>query len=188
MPPLRPKTLLLACLLVGAPLLALGCGADDRRAVNDGGASTAVTTPSAPTSTSPVVVTKVTSPARRRYIARVDAVCRRLDRDRNSAEERVGAAADVAEATKAYDDGIAVGESEWREIKAIPAPPGEQQLIQTNVLDVIRRQLDLRRQIRTALAAEDVPRLEALRAELDNLTRSLVGFGRGYGFKVCGED
>ena len=39
-----------------------------------------------------------------------------------------------------------------------------------------------------ALATSDVPKLEALRAEHDTLTNSLLSFSRGYGFRVCGED
>ena len=39
-----------------------------------------------------------------------------------------------------------------------------------------------------ALAATDVAKLQTLRAQLDSLTESLLGFARGYGFQVCGED
>lgn len=184
--PLRP--LALTCLVAGAGALLLGCGGDTRRGEDEGASAPATTSTQASTSapTAPAPVAEVTDPARRRYVARVDRICRTLDPEANSAEERVGAATDAGEAAKAYGDDIKVGETEWRQITAVPVPPGEEQLLKANVFDVIRRQLALRREIRVALAAEDVPRLQSLRGELDNLTRSLVGFARGYGFRDCG--
>lgn len=173
--------------------LAAGCGGDKRRAESE---TTGVATHPAPAPAplhqgvtgGPVIATKVTDPARRAYVARVDSVCHRLDPERSTAQGRVGEQALPGEAAKAYDDTIALGWRELRQIEAIPVPPGEQALLRANVFDVIRRQLTLRRRIGDALAAVDVPRLRQLRGELDNLARSLGGFARGYGFRVCGED
>ncbi len=173
--------------------LAVGCGGDKRRAEGETtGVATHPTPAPAPphqgVTGGPVIATKVTDPARRAYVARVDSVCRRLDPERNTAQGRVGESALPGEAVKAYDDTIALGWRELRQIEAIPVPPGEQALLRANVFTVIRRQLTLRRRISDALAAVDVPRLRRLRGELDNLARSLEGFARGYGFQVCGED
>ncbi len=66
--------------------------------------------------------------------------------------------------------------------------PGTAPPCAANLFDPISRQLVLRRQIRNALAAVDVPRLRQLRGELDNLTVALTAFARGYGFRVCGEE
>ncbi len=183
-----PRSLTIVATGSAALALLAGCGGDVRRGESEGAAQNATTqTSSTPTQTStPVPVTPVRNPARRAYVARVDRVCSGLDPERNSARERVGSSADAQEAAKAYDDDIASGETELRQIEAIPVPPGEKQLVRTNVFDVIRRQLALRRQIRDALAAVDVPRLRSLRRQLDDLSRTLTGFAAGYGFKVCG--
>lgn len=89
---------------------------------------------------------------------------------------------------KAYDDSISLGRRELRQIEAIAEPPGDATLLKANVFDPIRAQLALRARIRDALAAADVPLLRRLRTELDNSTRTLTGFARGYGFRVCGEE
>lgn len=183
-----------ALTIVAASMAALagfaGCGGDSGRGEQERSAQN----PSTRTSSTPttakrsVPVTPATDPARRAYVARVDRVCRSLDPERSSARERVGSSADAQEAAKAYDDNINSGETELRQIESIPVPPQEKQLVRTNVFDVIRRQLALRRQIRDALAAVDVPRLRSLRGQLDDLSRTLTGFARGYGFRVCGEN
>ena len=111
-----------------------------------------------------------------------------MDPERNAAREQVATSADAGQAAKTYDDTIAVGEGELWRIEALPVPPGDGGVLRANVFDVIRRQLAIRRQIRDALAAQDIAQLTSLRGELDSLTRSLTGFARGYGFKVCGED
>jgi hypothetical protein len=187
----KSRSLTLVLLVALAFGLLGGCGGDTRRGEEGGrtaaqGSSTEASTTANPAA--PPVIAKVKDPARRAYIARVDGVCSRLDPERKSAEERVGNSRDAQEAARSYEDSIAAGEAELRRIEAIPVPPGERQLVRTNVFDVIRRQLAVRRQIGAALAAVDVARLRTLRVELDDLTRSLTGFARGYGFRVCGEE
>ena len=81
----------------------------------------------------------------------------------------------------------ALGASELKQIEAVSPPPGDARPLQANVFEPIRSQLALRAQIRAALAAVDVPRLRVLRAELDNISRSLAAFARGYGWQSCGE-
>ena len=188
MPPVRTLTITVA----GSIVLALlaGCGGDTRRSESEGGRTALTPTAQAPAQSKPgpVVITKVTDPARRAYIARVDRICSNLDTERNSARERVAGAADPQEASTAYEDTIATGEAELRRIQAVPAPPGEAQLLRTNVFDVIRRQLALRAEIRNTLPSLNVTRLQALQAQLDDLSRSVTAFARGYGFRVCGED
>ncbi|MGE5409150.1 MAG: hypothetical protein ACM3NV_11120 [Syntrophothermus sp.] len=132
-------------------------------------------------------MTRVTDPARRAYVARVDAICARLDPERTREQERVGTSAGPAEAVRAYDDTIAVGWRQLRQIEAVPPPPGDAALLKANVFDPVRSQLALRRRIGAALAAADVARLRVLRAELDNSARAMTGFARGYGFRVYGE-
>jgi len=188
---LRPLPLAFAFLLVGLAFLAAGCGGDTRRAESEQGGGTTTTGP-APTATTPstgstpVVSAAVTDPARRAYISRVDRVCSRLDPERNSSRERVGKSAGAGEAARAYEEGTALGWRELRDLKAIPTPPGDDQSLQANLYGPIEAQLALRRQIRGALAAVDVARLRVLRAQLDNLTRAVAGFARGYGFRACG--
>lgn len=181
--------------VVAALLVALlaGCGGDARRGESEGAQSTAASTtesPAAtrPTATAPVQVAKITDPVRRAYVARVDAVCGKVDPERSKEQERARAQAGSQEGVKAYDDTIALGWRELRWIEAIPEPPGERPLLKANVFDAIRSQLAIRAEIRDAYAAVDVPRLRLLRAELDNSSRSLTGFARGYGFQVCGEE
>ncbi len=133
-------------------------------------------------------VAKVTDPARRAYVARVDAICSKIDPERAREQERVGASSQPTEAVKAYDDTIALGWRELRQIRALPPPPGDAALVKANIIDPVKGQLALRARIGNALAAADVPLLRQLRAELDNSTRALTGFARGYGFHVCGEE
>ena len=168
-----------------------GCGGDSRRAESEGGQSVAVTPTTQTTqvpSTKPVAIAKVTDPARRAYIARVDRICSNLDPERGSARARVAGSTDVREASKAYEDTISSGEAELRRIQAVPPPPGESQLLRANVFDVINQQLALRGEIRNALPSLDITRLQALQGQLDDLSRSVSAFARGYGFRVCGED
>ncbi len=181
--------------LVAIALLAPGCGADTRRGEGEtsgtatGGATTqgqqgggpTVTTTGKPPSSS------VTDPARRAYIAKVDRICSQLDREHKGAREEVGKAGNEKEAATAYEGTIALWERQLSKIRAVPVPPGDQSSLRANLFDVIRRQLSIRREIRNALVAVDVPRLRRLRNELDNLTVALTGFARGYGFRVCGE-
>ncbi len=134
------------------------------------------------------MIAKAADPARRAYIAKVDQVCSKLDKERNDSENEVSKAGDESEAAKAYDDTVKLGEEQYRQIKAIPPPPGDAALLRANVYDVIEQQLALRKQMAAALATSDVQELETLRNEHDTLTTSLVSFARGYGFRVCGED
>lgn len=175
-------------------MLLTGCGGDKRRgeaeqteATSPPSATTAPASSPAPSGGRPQV-TKVTDPARRAYITRVDAVCRRIEPERTREQERVGTSAGPAEAAKIYEGSINLGWRELRQIEAIAEPPGDAALLKANVFAPIRGQLALRLQIRDALAAADVPLLRRLRAELDNSTRALTGFARGYGFRVCGEE
>ncbi len=181
--------------MLAAALLAAvvaGCGGDTRRGEAESTAAATGATLREPASQggprAPVLAAKVTDPARRAYVSRVDAVCGRLDPERGAERERVRAASGTPAAVRAYDDTISLGWKELRQIEAIPAPPGDRALLQANVFDPIRRQLALRGRIGSALGALDVPRLRVLRTEMDNLTRALSGFARGYGFRVCGED
>lgn len=169
-----------------ALLAVASCGGDSRRASQENArASTqASTTPSA--GSGPIVPARATDPQRRAYIARVDAVCKRLDPERNNAREK--ASGDAAQVMKGYDDSIALGTSQLSEIEAIQPPRGDAAALRANVFDVIRRQLAVRRQISTALASGNTAQVAALQQQLDALTRSLTGFARGYGFMVCGTD
>jgi hypothetical protein len=182
----RLASILTVGLLAG---LLLGCGGDRRRAETETGEATRQ--PSAavpqPTHSGPVRVTKVADPARRSYIARVDAICGKVDRERTTQEEKVGAARGTAEAAKAYEDTVVLGWHELRRVEAVPPPPGDQALLRANVFDAVKEQLRLRTRIGAALSEVDVRLLRALRAHLDNSTRALTGFARGYGFRVCGE-
>ena len=178
-------------LLAALAAVVAGCGADKGRGEAEGTTTPAASAPSvqpANVNGGPAVPAEATDPQRRAYIARVDSICKRLDPERNKDIERAGESADPQEAALHYDDTIAAGEKQLRMIKAVPAPPRDRKALQANVFDVLDAQLAIRRQIRTALAASDLAQVQLLRARLDNLTRSLVGFARGYGFQVCGED
>lgn len=195
-PSVRIMTVRLASVLVLALLLAnfAGCGGDKRRGESE--TTEATTQPSAvqspestaPRSTEPVRVTKVTDPARRAYVARVDAICAQIDPERAKEQERVGSSTDSAQAARTYDDTIVLGWRELRRIEAIPEPAGEKAVLKANVIEPIKGQLALRERIRSALAEANVPLVRRLRAELDNSTRALTGFARGYGFRTCGEE
>lgn len=183
-------SVLLLVLLVTA---IAGCGGDRRRGeAETTEATNLATTVSSPESrqpgpSGPVRVAAVTDPARRAYVARVDAVCSKLDPERSKEQERVGESADAGEAAKAYEGTISLGWQELRQIEAIAPPPGEAALLRANVFDPVKSQLALRAKIRAALAEADVPLLRSLRSELDDSTRALTGFARGYGFHDCGE-
>jgi hypothetical protein len=169
-----------------ALLAVASCCGDSRRASQENvrGSTQTSTTPAV--GGGPIVPASVTDPRRRAYIARVDAVCKRLDPERNNAREK--ASGDAAQVLKGYDDSVALGASQLSEIEAIKPPPADAAALRANVFDVIRQQLAVRRQIATALAGADTARVAALQQQLDALTRSLTGFARGYGFKVCGTD
>ncbi len=184
----------LAAALVGLLLLAPGCGGDARRGeaetntVASSGTTTGTQSPAGQTGGSPKVPSSaVSDPARRAYVDRIDRICGKLDPEHTGARERVGKSTNESEAVNAYDNTIALWTKQLSEIKAVPAPPGDRSALRANLFDPISRQLVLRRQIRNALAAVDVPRLRQLRGELDNLTVALTAFARGYGFRVCGE-
>jgi len=184
------RSFLLIGLGISLSLAALaGCGAETRRAETETeAATTSVPATAAPTGQPRnVPVAKVTDPHRRAYISRTDRICRGLDPERSTARKRVGESADIQGAVKAYEEDTALGSSELRKIEAVPPPPGDAALLQANVFEPIRSQLVLRTKIRAALAAVDVPRLRILRAELDNISRALSAFARGYGWHACGE-
>jgi hypothetical protein len=189
------RTLAIALMLGLLVVLgAAGCGGDTRRGESE--TTEAATAPAVPNAMAegqagaggPVVATRVTDPARRAYVARVDSVCSRFDPERSRAQERVAGMSRPGEAAKTYDETVGLGRMELRQIEAIPMPPGEGELLQANVFSVIGRELAIRREIGRALAATDISQLRRLRSELDGLSRSLGGFARGYGFRVCGED
>jgi hypothetical protein len=184
----RLSSILLLGLLAA---LLVGCGGDTRRAETETEATEApqpsAAAPQQPAAEGAVRVTRITDPGRRAYVDRVDAICGRVDPERTNQQERVGAAPDTTEAVKAYDDTIALGWRELRMIEAVPPPPGDKELLKANIFDPVRSQLELRAQMSQALAASEVSLLRRLRAELDNSTRAMTGFARGYGFRVCGE-
>jgi hypothetical protein len=186
----RLGSILLLGLLVA---LFAGCGGDKRRGEAETTEATTqadkVQSPesSQPGGSGPVRVTKVTSPVRRAYVARVDAVCEKIEPERTKEQEKVGASTGSAEAVKAYEGAITLGWRELRQIEAISPPLGEEALLRANVFDPVKGQLALRAKIRDALANADVPLVRRLRNQLDNSTRALTGFARGYGFQVCGE-
>lgn len=181
----------IAAVFILAALTVAGCGGDTRRAETEAPESAPRPHPAPVTRTSssaePVPVNQAADPARRAYVARVDAVCGQLDPERGAEERKVATAKQPGEAAKAYEGTISLGWRELRRIEAIAEPHGDGAVLRANVFEPIRRQLALRGEIHAALAAVDVPTLRRLRAELDNSTRTLTGFARGYGFQVCGE-
>ena len=174
--------------LVLALVALAGCGGDARRAETE---STSAQAPPAakpaPGVSNPAPVAVVTDPRRRAYIRRTDAICRAADPERNRVREEVGKAPDAQEAAASYEQETALAASELGRIQAVPPPSGDAQLLRANVFDPVRQQLALRAEIRTALATTDIPRLRALRAQLDNISRAVAGFARGYGWRACGE-
>jgi hypothetical protein len=181
-----------AWIAAGSALLLTGCGADQRRASESSIDATAGVTarPVAATGTAgrfeATVSVPVTDPARRTYVARVDRVCGRIDPERNKErEDSNGALNDVA---RRYAVASVLSGRELREIEAITPPRGDAPALKTNVFDVIVRQLAIRKQIHQALLERDLASVEARQSDLDDLTRLLAGFARGYGFKVCGTD
>lgn len=168
-----------------------GCGGDTRRG------ETETTSPAAnrPAASAPhrhgaaakPPVATIADPRRRAYVARTDRICRSLDSERNAERRRARDAADLQRAEKAYEQGTALGNAELKRLEAVAPPPGDAAVLRANVFDPVRRQLALRTQIRVALAAVDLPRLRVLRARLDDISRALSAFARGYGWRACGE-
>lgn len=182
------RSFLLIGLGISLSLAALaGCGAETRRAETETATTSVPAAPAPNSQPKNVPVAKVTDPHRRAYIASTDRICRGLDPERSTARKRVGESADIQGAVKAYEQDTALGSSELRKIEAVPPPPGDAALLRANVFEPIRSQLVLRTKVRAALAAVDVPRLRILRAELDNISRALSAFARGYGWRACGE-
>ncbi len=192
MGPMNPSPLKASVALAATVgLLAAGCGGDSRRAESEGAAGSTTTVASGPSHTStaankPVSAPDAADPQRRRYVSRVDRVCAHWDPERVKENERVAGSPTAGEAAKHYGDSIALGERQLAAIEAVPAPHADRAALKANVFDVIKQQLAVRRQLQAALAASDVPRVRSLRGDLDNLTRSLTGFARGYGFQNCG--
>lgn len=180
-----------ALLIVATVALLAACGGDTRRAETETEGSEAsrssVQEATNPAPAGPVRVARITDPARRAYVTRVDAVCRQVDPELAAGRDRVGNSADTNAEVTAYDDTIALGWRELRRIEAIPTPPGDGALLKANVFEPVRAQLELRERMSAALAMTDVATLRQLRSELDNSTRALAGFARGYGFRICGE-
>lgn len=168
-----------------------GCGGDTRRGETEttapAGAKIAVPVPRRHgAATNPPVAT-IADPRRRAYVARTDRICNRFDSERNGERERVREAADLQGAEKAYEQGTALGGEELKRLEAVAPPPADAAVLRANVFEPVRRQLALRTQIRAALAAVDLSRLRALRARLDDISRALSAFARGYGWRACGE-
>jgi hypothetical protein len=187
---LRP--LLLVGLAVFLALAGLsGCGGDTRRGETEttsppaNSPAASVPLPNGTRARPPVAA--IADPRRRAYVARTDRICRSLDSERNSERQRVREAADLQGATKAYEQGTVLGGEELKRLEAVAPPPGDAAVLRANVFDPVRRQLALRTRIRAALAAVDLPRLRALRAQLDDISRALSAFARGYGWRTCGE-
>ena len=178
--------LIVAAVLAALTLLA-GCGGDTGRAQTPA-ASASLPSAASVAQPGPAVPTQATDPQRRAYVKRVDQICTRLDPERNAVRVQVAKAPDAREAATAYQETITLGARQLRQIEAIPAPQRDRAALQANVFDVVNRQLAIRRQMHTALAAADVTRLQSLRQQLDDLTRSLAAFARGYGFQACGEE
>lgn len=166
------------------------CGGDTRRASEPSIGHGGTTALAASASLEPVVVAAVSSPvtngARRAYIARLDAVCSRLDPERN--RQRENASGDLAQVAGRYQDAIALGAGELREVESVTPPRGDARALRVNVFDVITRELAVRKLIHTALLAGNMTALETQQQRLDQLTGWLAGFARGYGFKICGTD
>ncbi len=132
-------------------------------------------------------VSRITDPSRRAYVREIDSVCERFDTERVRDQRRVGSAGRPEEAAKEYEGTISLGWKELRRIEKAGEPAGEAAALKANVYDPIRHQLALRREIKAALIAVDVPKLTRLRGELDSSSQALTGFARGYGFQICGE-
>lgn len=164
-----------------------GCGGDTRRGETETTSPAATSVPVRHgTAANPPVAT-IADPRRRAYVARTDRICRSLDSERNTERQRVREAPDIQGATKAYEQGTVLGGEELKRLEAVAPPPGDAAALRANVFDPVRRQLALRAQIRVALAAVDLPRLRVLRAQLDDISRALSAFARGYGWRACGE-
>ena len=175
---------------IAAAVALVGCGGDSRRAETEPAGSNPVPAGSESPQAgrrAAVPVAAIADPRRRAYVRRTDRICSQFDNERNSERERVREAADVSGAERAYERGTVLGRSELRQLEAVPAPPGDDALLQANVFAPVRSQLALRAQMRTALAEVDLPRLRALRARLDDISRALSAFARGYGWRSCGE-
>ncbi len=185
----RPELKITLVLAATLATLAAGCGAEPNRANTTAGRTTEGTPAAQPSSADGKPITAKVADARRRaYIARVDRICATLDPDRNSAQQRVAEAGGEREAAADYEDTIALGEKQLRRIQRVQIPADDRPLVRANVIDVIQRQLAIRRLIRRRLAAGEASGVRRLRGRLDDTTRTLVGFARGYGFRVCGED
>lgn len=180
------------CALAALGLVALsGCGGDTRRSETEGATAAPPASHIKPVKLphGPAVSARATDPARRAYLAKAERVCARFDPKRNEARARAaGEGSNTARAARSYDEGIKVGERQLRTIETIPPPAGDRALLVANVFRPLHVQLALRRQIASALGAGDVAELRPLQRRVDALTRSLEGFARGYGFKVCGVD
>jgi hypothetical protein len=181
-----------AGIAAASALLLAGCGGDQRRASESsidataGAAARPVAASVTGGALEATVSAPVTDPARRLYVARVDRVCGRIDPERNrEREDSNGALDDVA---RRYVVASVLSGRELREIEAIAPPRGDARALKANVFDVIVRQLSIRTQIHQAILTRDLATVEARQSDLDDLTRQLAGFARGYGFRVCGKD
>lgn len=172
------------CLALALSALGLaGCGGEAARAPQT---ATVITVVQGQTVPLPAATARISDPVRAAYVAKVDAICRVRNPERDADVKAAGAATDDAEAVKAYDRSIATADEQLREIAAVRPPPGDADLIATNVLDRLKRRIALRRQISRELADADAEGAGRDQAELDGLTIALQSFARGYGFKDCG--
>lgn len=172
----------LALVAVGANILVLSaCGGEPRRAVSY---TTVVSTPDVG---EPSDTARVIDPARAAYIRRVDAVCARINPERERAISGVGSAGDNAHAEQSMKQSIVLAEQQLREVAAVKPPAADRQLIASNVIDRLKTRLGLRRKLAVDLRDDDVGDASRNRAQLDALTIALRSFARGFGFRVCGE-
>ena len=172
--------------LLGLTVIVLGvagCGGEALRAPQ---VSSVVTVIEGQTVPLPSATAKITDPVRAAYVAKVDAICRVRNPERDADVKAAGAAGSEAQAVKAYDRSVTTADAQLREIEAVTPPTNDVSLIATNVVDRLRRRIVLRTQISKDLANSDANAASRDRAELDALTIALESFARGYGFTNCG--
>jgi hypothetical protein len=164
----------IAVIALAAALIA-GCGGGD----DDGGTKTTTATETTPPPSDGAAITKP------EYIERADAICTKYKERTKDLQGRQPDS--YEEAADLYTRAIAIFEPAVREFEALPAPKGDERVIES-YLDTVREQLTLYERVRTAAEQSDRAKLETYAQDVRELRARARGIAQGYGFKVCGRE
>ncbi|MGH9277642.1 MAG: hypothetical protein ACRD12_05990 [Acidimicrobiales bacterium] len=118
------------------------------------------------------------------FVAKAEALCRGAARELDGIEPADNTPREVG---RAYDRAVQVFTRLWRDVDALPVPPGDEAEVRARS-DANAQQLQKLRELRDALTRADVPRAVAAAEALDVAVTNADAKLDSYGLKVCGSN